>query len=191
MLLPDPRHAVRGRLSSPTSRSTCQAPPHILMLRTQAVGMKSCRPRSSLLTWHPSASTADSLLFSGPFISHNILAFYSSTRTLHSLPVAPQYVCSTTNRSVNVFSYYRTMYTHVYVCTALYVHYMHVHFSCPQWSKPCTCLPVQGHVDRREANVGQNNPSAQMCLLIFVRPNSGSLVAWKRKHPPPPSCSRM
>jgi hypothetical protein len=32
-------------------------------LRTQAVGMKSCRPRSGLLTWHPSASTADSLLF--------------------------------------------------------------------------------------------------------------------------------
>jgi hypothetical protein len=32
------------------------------MLRTQAVGMKSCRPRSGLLTWHPSASTADSLL---------------------------------------------------------------------------------------------------------------------------------
>jgi hypothetical protein len=31
-------------------------------LRTQAVGMKSCRPRSGLLTWHPSASTADSLL---------------------------------------------------------------------------------------------------------------------------------
>ncbi len=27
MLLPDPRHAVRGRLPSPTSRSTCQAPP--------------------------------------------------------------------------------------------------------------------------------------------------------------------
>jgi hypothetical protein len=24
--------------------------------------MKSCRPRSGLLTWHPSASTADSLL---------------------------------------------------------------------------------------------------------------------------------
>jgi hypothetical protein len=33
------------------------------MLRTQAVGMKSCRPRSGLLTWHPSASTADSLLY--------------------------------------------------------------------------------------------------------------------------------
>jgi hypothetical protein len=32
------------------------------MLRTQAVGMKSCRLRSGLLTWHPSASTADSLL---------------------------------------------------------------------------------------------------------------------------------
>jgi hypothetical protein len=32
------------------------------MLRRQAVGMKSCRPRSGLLTWHPSASTADSLL---------------------------------------------------------------------------------------------------------------------------------
>jgi hypothetical protein len=32
------------------------------MLRTQAVGIKSCRPRSGLLTWHPSASTADSLL---------------------------------------------------------------------------------------------------------------------------------
>jgi hypothetical protein len=62
MLLPDPRHAARGRLSSPTSRSTYQAPPHVLMLRTQAVGMKSCRPRSGLLTWHPSASTADSLL---------------------------------------------------------------------------------------------------------------------------------
>ncbi len=38
------------------------APPHVLMLRTQAVGVKSCRPRSGLLTWHPSASTADSLL---------------------------------------------------------------------------------------------------------------------------------
>jgi hypothetical protein len=32
------------------------------MLRTQAVGMRPCRPRSGLLTWHPSASTADSLL---------------------------------------------------------------------------------------------------------------------------------
>jgi hypothetical protein len=32
------------------------------MLRTQAVGVESCRPRSGLLTWHPSASTADSLL---------------------------------------------------------------------------------------------------------------------------------
>jgi hypothetical protein len=32
------------------------------MLRTQAVGMKSCRPQSGLLTWHLSASTADSLL---------------------------------------------------------------------------------------------------------------------------------
>ncbi len=37
-------------------------PPQVLMLRMQAVGMKSCRPRSGLLTWHPSASTADSLL---------------------------------------------------------------------------------------------------------------------------------
>ncbi len=36
--------------------------PHVLMLRTQAVGMKSCRPQTGLLTWHPSASTADSLL---------------------------------------------------------------------------------------------------------------------------------
>ncbi len=62
ILLPGPRHAVRGRLSSPTPRSTCQAPPHVLMLLTQAVGIKSCRPRSGLLTWHPSASTADSLL---------------------------------------------------------------------------------------------------------------------------------
>ncbi len=65
MLLPDPRHAVRGRLSSSTSRSTCQAPPHVLMLRTQAVGVKSCRLLSGLLTWHLSASTADSLLGAG------------------------------------------------------------------------------------------------------------------------------
>jgi hypothetical protein len=32
------------------------------MLRTQAVGMKSLQAASGLLTWHPSASTADSLL---------------------------------------------------------------------------------------------------------------------------------
>ncbi len=40
----------------------CARPPHGLMLCTQAVGIKSCRPRSGLLTWHLSASTADSLL---------------------------------------------------------------------------------------------------------------------------------
>jgi hypothetical protein len=33
------------------------------MLRTQAVGMKSLQAASGLLTWHPSASTADSLLY--------------------------------------------------------------------------------------------------------------------------------
>jgi hypothetical protein len=38
------------------------------MLRTQAVGMRPCRPRSGLLTWHPSASTADSLLSKFAFI---------------------------------------------------------------------------------------------------------------------------
>jgi hypothetical protein len=32
------------------------------MLRTQAVGMKSLQAASGLLTWYPSASTADSLL---------------------------------------------------------------------------------------------------------------------------------
>jgi hypothetical protein len=37
------------------------------MLRTQAVRMKSCRPQSGLLTWHPSASTADSLLSANVF----------------------------------------------------------------------------------------------------------------------------
>jgi hypothetical protein len=51
MLLPDPRHAVRGRLFRPRSNK-CARPPHVLMLPTQAVRM----------TWHPSASTADSLL---------------------------------------------------------------------------------------------------------------------------------
>jgi hypothetical protein len=46
------------------------------MLRTQAVGVESCRPRSGLLTWHPSASTADSLL-------HNdALTFMFSFNTL-------------------------------------------------------------------------------------------------------------
>jgi hypothetical protein len=80
MLLPDPCHSVRGRLSSPTSRSTCQAPPHVLMLRTQAVGVKSCRPRSGLLTWHPSASTADSLLETGSIKRQGILGDRNTTR---------------------------------------------------------------------------------------------------------------
>jgi hypothetical protein len=43
------------------------------MLRTQAVGVESCRPRSGLLTWHPSASTADSLLDGVPlYLKKNI-----------------------------------------------------------------------------------------------------------------------
>jgi hypothetical protein len=56
--------ATRSAAASlrPRPDQGARPPPHVLMLRTQAVGMRSCRPRSGLLTWHPSASTADSLL---------------------------------------------------------------------------------------------------------------------------------
>ncbi len=102
MLLPDPRDAARGRLSLPTSRSTCQAPPHVLMSRTQAVGMKSCRPRSGLLTWHPSASTADSLLDSGLYgawltLFHPLLwlplHFINAKGLLHGHSVVQDHQC--------------------------------------------------------------------------------------------------
>jgi hypothetical protein len=85
MLLPDSRHEIRGLLSSPTSRSTCQAPPHVLILRTQAVGMTSCRPRSGLLTWHLYASTADSLLTSKSFRPERKTHFRSLIQSWHSI----------------------------------------------------------------------------------------------------------
>ncbi len=37
--------------------------------------MKSCRPRSGLLTWHLSASTADSLLFTFKFMPTSMFMF--------------------------------------------------------------------------------------------------------------------
>jgi hypothetical protein len=40
-LLPDPRHAARGHYISAHVQFNVPGPPHVIMLRTQAVGMKS------------------------------------------------------------------------------------------------------------------------------------------------------
>jgi hypothetical protein len=45
------------------------------MLGTQAVGMKSLQAASGLLTWHPSASTADSLLIRLPLTEGALTAY--------------------------------------------------------------------------------------------------------------------
>ncbi len=41
ILLPDTRHAARGRYFSAHVQINVPGPPHVVMLRTQAVGMKS------------------------------------------------------------------------------------------------------------------------------------------------------
>jgi hypothetical protein len=55
-------YTVRGRLSSPTSKLTCQVPPTFSCCAQRQSKWSQCRLRSRLLTWHLSASTADSLL---------------------------------------------------------------------------------------------------------------------------------
>jgi hypothetical protein len=63
VLLQDPHHGARGRhLFRPCPDCNVTGPSHV-MLRTQAVRKKSLQAWSGLLTWHPSASTADSLLY--------------------------------------------------------------------------------------------------------------------------------
>ncbi len=127
MLLPDPRHAVRGRLSSPTSRSTCQAPPHVLMLRTQAVGMKSCRPRSGLLTWHPSASTADSLLV--------LTLFSGRTRVSKDLKLAPLYV-----KLIVLSSNYQWLCSKISQILHLFWNHLSQNYSSKNWCCKSACL---------------------------------------------------
>ncbi len=55
-------------ISPPTSRLMCQVPPTSSCCARRQSEWSHCRPGSGLLTWHLSASTADSLLTQWQFI---------------------------------------------------------------------------------------------------------------------------
>ncbi len=61
ILLPDPRHAAVAA-SFPCPVCTCQESPTSSCCARRQSEWGQCRPQSGLLTWHPSASTADGLL---------------------------------------------------------------------------------------------------------------------------------
>jgi hypothetical protein len=67
--------------SPPMSRSTCQVPPMLSCCTRRQLESSHCRPRSGLLTWHLSASTADSLLYTVQFgmIYLYFLLFFKGT----------------------------------------------------------------------------------------------------------------
>ncbi len=91
--------ATQPIAASPTSRLTCQVPPTSSCCARMQSELSHCRPQSGLLTRHPSALTADSLLHTGVFIVRKITSYHSlllkrATNSLGGVMVNMASVCT-------------------------------------------------------------------------------------------------